>query len=66
MTMINSYIMANNVLNTRIALRNDYLSAWAGSSLKLNAGEVALGLREDGSYEMRIGTGDKTWSELGS
>jgi len=53
-------------IRTRIVLRNDDLSNWNESNLVLNAGEVALARREDGSYEMRIGKGDKTWSELGN
>ena len=57
--------MAN--ITTRISLRNDVLSAWQNSSVKLNQGEVALA-RLSGElsdrYEMRIGVGDKTWNEL--
>ena len=56
--------MANKTINTRIVLRNDHLSAWNISDKKLLKGEVALALREDGKYEVRIGTGDKTWSAL--
>lgn len=59
--------MAN--ITTRISLRNDLLSAWQSSTVKLNKGEVALA-RLSGElsdkYEMRIGVGDKTWSELSS
>lgn len=58
--------MAKNI-TTRISLRNDVLSAWQNSSIKLNQGEVALA-RLSGElsdrYEMRIGVGDKTWNEL--
>ena len=58
--------MANiNKINTRILLRNDELSNWADSSLVLGAGEIALARRTDGSYEMRIGNGLSTWSQLG-
>lgn len=53
--------MANPV-NTRIILKNDELSNWNSSSLVLHAGEMALARREDGSYELRIGDGKKTWS----
>ena len=57
--------MAN--ITTRISLRNDVLSAWQNSSVKLNQGEVALA-RLSGElsdrYEMRIGVGNKTWNEL--
>lgn len=56
--------MANTSTKTRIILKNDDLSNWQGSNLSLHAGEIALALREDGSYEMKIGTGDKTWSQL--
>lgn len=51
-------------LTTRISLRNDYLSAWSSSTVKLNKGEVALARLDGDKYEMRIGVGDKTWSEL--
>lgn len=60
-------IMANtSPINTRIILKNDELSNWNESSLVLKPGEIALARREDGSYEMRIGQGDKTWSQLGN
>lgn len=52
-------------ISTRIILKNDDLSNWVGSTLELKPGEIALARREDGSYEMRIGTGSKTWSQLG-
>ena len=56
-------------INTRINLRNDTLLRWLVSNAKLNKGEVALA-RMSGQlsdrYEMRIGVGDKTWSELSS
>lgn len=54
-------------LNTRIVLRNDMLSNWNASSKILLKGEAALArLSGDLSsyYQMRIGTGDKTWSQL--
>ena len=57
--------MANTTIKTRVLLRNDELSNWADSTLVLGAGEIALARRTDGSYEMRIGKGDKTWSQLG-
>ena len=57
--------MANTTIKTRVLLRNDELSNWADSTLVLGAGEIALARRTAGSYEMRIGKGDKTWSELG-
>ena len=56
--------MANTTINTRIILRNDELSSWENSNLKLNSGEIALARREDGSYEMRIGKDNKTWNQL--
>ncbi len=58
--------MANTSVNTRIILKNDDLSAWDQSALILHAGEIALARREDGSYELRIGDGKKTWSQLGN
>jgi len=58
--------MANTSnIKTRIILRNDELSNWNTSDLVLNQGEIALARREDGSYEMRIGNGGKTWTQLG-
>ena len=54
--------MANTTIKTRVLLRNDELSNWIESTLALGAGEIALARRPDGSYEMRIGKGDKTWS----
>ena len=56
--------MENITLITKVALRNDVLSNWNESEDKLLNGEVALGRREDGKYEIRIGVGDKTWNEL--
>ena len=55
----------NKKISTRLVLRNDDLSAWNKSSVKLLQGEAALArLSGDlsGFYEVRIGTGDKTWS----
>ena len=56
-------------ITTRINLRNDTLEHWNGSTVVLNKGEVALA-RLSGElsdkYEMRIGVGDKTWSQLSS
>lgn len=57
--------MATKTINTRIVLRNDALSAWEKSTKALLKGEAALALREDGKYEIRIGTdGTKTWNDL--
>jgi hypothetical protein len=54
-----------NTINTRIVLRNDELSAWEESSKVLLKGEVALAkLSESNEFEMRVGTGDKTWNQL--
>ena len=58
-----------NTINTRIILRNDTLSAWNISQKKLLKGEMALALHtEEGAYknkyEIRIGEGDKTFSQL--
>lgn len=54
--------MANQTIKTRILLRNDEISTWEESTLALGAGEIALGRRNDGSYEMRVGNGLSTWS----
>jgi len=51
-------------LATRISLRNDVLSNWTSSTIVLNKGEVALARLDGDKYEMRIGVGDKTWSQL--
>lgn len=58
---------AKNIVNTRIILRNDTLEKWQSSTNVLLKGEVALAsLPGDlsATYQMRIGTGDKTWNEL--
>ena len=58
----------NKKISTRLVLRNDDLSAWNSSKVVLLKGETALArLSGDlsGFYEVRIGTGDKTWNELG-
>ena len=55
----------NKKISTRLVLRNDDLSAWNSSTVVLLKGETALArLSGDLSdfYEVRIGTGDKTWS----
>lgn len=52
-------------INTRIVLRNDELSAWEKSEKQLLKGEVAFArLSGTNDFEMRIGTGDKTWNQL--
>lgn len=60
--------MANKTINTRLILRNDSLANWTNSTVKLLKGEVALAKisDENNNYEVRVGVGDKTWSELGS
>ena len=54
-------------ITTRINLRNDSLSSWLASAVKLNKGEVAFA-RLSGElsdrYEMRVGVGGKNWSQL--
>ena len=59
----------NKKISTRLVLRNDDLTAWNQSQVVLLKGEAALArLSGDlsGFYEVRIGTGDKNWNELGS
>ena len=53
------------VVNTRIVLRNDELSNWALSRKQLLKGEAALAWLSGDLYEIRVGTGCKTWSQLG-
>lgn len=54
-----------STINTRIVLRNDELSAWEDSSKVLLKGEVAFAkLSGSDEFEMRIGTGSKTWNQL--
>lgn len=53
--------MAEKQLTTKIQLRNDISSNWAGSNVKLLNGELAIDLD---SNTIRIGRGNKTWSEL--
>lgn len=55
--------MAQTTINTRLVLRNDALANFQKSEKPLLKGEMALGKRDDGNYEVRIGTdGEKTWS----
>ena len=51
-------------VNTRLVLRNDELSNWNSSSRELLKGEAALAWLSGDLYEIRIGTGGKTWSQL--
>ena len=57
--------MATTIVNTRLVLRNDELSNWSNSTKQLLKGEVALAWLSGDLYEIRVGTGDKTWNELG-
>jgi len=61
----------NNIVNTRISIRNDELSNWVSSDVTLLKGELALARRPGesgeegaGTYELRIGVGNKKWQEL--
>lgn len=58
--------MATNTIKTRIVMRNDDKINWESSELSLLQGEIALAKNTDGTFEMRIGTGNKTWNELSS
>jgi hypothetical protein len=58
-------------LNTRLQLRYDLLSAWAAvpaaDEIKLLAGEVAIGRKDDGDLVIKIGNGqgeNSVWSKL--
>ena len=51
-------------LATRISLRNDVLSNWPTSTTVLNTAEVALARLDGAKHAMRVGVGDKTWSQL--
>lgn len=58
-------------LNTRLQLRYDLLSAWAAvpadKEVKLLAGEVAIGRKDDGDLVIKIGNGqgeNSVWSKL--
>ena len=53
------------IVNTRLVLRNDELSNWNVSNRELLRGEAALAWLSDDLYEIRIGTGGKTWNQLG-
>lgn len=53
----------NDTLKTRILLRNDTLSNWEGSHLKLGKGEIAIATGITGGLaEVRVGTGTSTWA----
>lgn len=55
----------SKTINTRIVLRNDTIAAWESSTKAILKGEVALALREDGKYEVRIGKDNtNTWNDL--
>ena len=59
--------MADRIVNTRLILRNDTIANWEKSSKVLLKGEAALAKLEgelSNSYQLRIGTGDKTWAQL--
>ena len=58
--------MANGYINTVIVLRNDKTTAWENSEYVLQEGEVGLEILDDnsGKVKMKIGTGDKKWSQL--
>lgn len=51
-------------IKTRLQLRHDVLSAWEKSTDKLFAGEIAFAENTDGTFTMKVGDGDKTWSQL--
>lgn len=54
----------SNTIKTRLQLKHDTLANWEKSELQLAPGEVAFAQLEDGSFQMRVGVGDKKWSEL--
>ena len=58
--------MANGYINTVIVLRNDKTTAWENSEYILQEGEIGLEILDDnsGKVKMKIGTGDKKWSQL--
>jgi hypothetical protein len=45
-------------------LKHDTLENWEKSTLSLALGEVAFAECTDGSFQMRVGDGEHTWSEL--
>ncbi len=54
----------SNTIKTRLQLKHDTLENWEKSELTLALGEVAFAQLSDGSFQMRVGVGDKKWSEL--
>ena len=54
----------SNTIKTRLQLKHDTLENWEKSELSLALGEVAFAQLQDGSFQMRVGVGDKKWSEL--
>lgn len=54
----------SNTIKTRLQLKHDTLENWEKSELSLALGEVAFAQLSDGSFQMRVGVGDKKWSEL--
>lgn len=58
-----------NTINTRLILRNDQLTAWQQSQKVLLKGEAALAehtISGNTKFDIRIGDGVHTWSELSS
>jgi hypothetical protein len=53
-----------NTIYTRLVLRNDVLAKWNSSSLILRKGEPALLIGDDGTCNIYIGDGEKTFAQL--
>ena len=57
--------MNNNIINTKIILRNDSSTEWLlNGSVVLLRGEVGIEFFENGSVKLKIGDGTKTWDQL--
>ena len=52
------------ILNVPIQVRIDNELNWNNSTLILKNGEPALCKKEDGTYELKFGDGQKTYKEL--
>lgn len=54
-----------NFLKSRITLRNDTVENWEKSKKKIMLGEAVLGrIKGSQDFQLKIGTGDRTWKEL--
>lgn len=54
----------NSILSTKILLRKDTAERWNQFNPVLLNGETAVVVEEDGNVRLKVGDGEKTYSEL--